>query len=186
MVAMSSRPPWRPASLIEGVFALTSVDGEAAGQTLYGPTYVAVAKIPSQIPSGSGHMLRVVHYNGRYGSKTTYTVKDKSTEFFDLDWKKYKNGLVRFQVARNTNKVIELSRIGRARASVYERVADTEEQWATQQDALKQESEEAQEITGEEVTGCASRQRRRSGRSRSRHTRFWAHVQTRTPSPGDL
>ena len=35
---------------VEGVFALTSVDGEAAAQTLYGPTYVAVAKVPSQIP----------------------------------------------------------------------------------------------------------------------------------------
>jgi hypothetical protein len=50
----------------------------------------------------------------------TYVAKDLefSKEWFDLDCRKYKNGLVRFQVACNKDKVIESSGIGRARGSV--------------------------------------------------------------------
>ena len=55
-----------------------------------------------------------------------------------------------------------------ARASVWLRVADSEDQWAAQQDAgnqeleneqytVMQEGEEAQEMTGGDVTGCATR-----------------------------
>ena len=69
---------------------------------LYGPTYLAIAKVPSG-------RLRVVQYNGQNGSRTNYVVNGSgfTKEYFDLDWKKYRYGLVLFQVGRKMSTLIK-------------------------------------------------------------------------------
>ena len=54
---------------------------------------------------------------------------NSTTDHFDLDWEKYQfTRSVRFQVAWNMNKVIEFNWTGRAQASVWGIMADTEDQ----------------------------------------------------------
>ena len=52
-------------------------------------SYIAVTKKKSKA-------LQVVHFNGRYSSKTFYSVprSDWGNDFFKLDWRKHKDPLV--------------------------------------------------------------------------------------------
>ena len=60
----SQMPSWR--SPLIGLFTAMSKDGEPVEEEAHGPSYIAISKI--------GSMLKVVHFNGRYGSFTHYKV----------------------------------------------------------------------------------------------------------------
>ena len=103
-----------------------SKDGEPVEEEAHGPSYIAISKI--------GSMLKVVHFNGRYGSFTHYKVSPNAwgDDWFFLDWVKYKDPLVKFQVARSSiDKLIETSQeaCGRARGHVWLRSAASEHQY---------------------------------------------------------
>ena len=74
--------------------------------------------------------LKVIHYNGRWNSKTLYkaTIIDQFT--FEMLWVKYKDAWVRFGLSRSGNLIATTSpRKGRPRASVWRHAAATEEEY---------------------------------------------------------
>ena len=59
-------------------------------------SYVAITR-----PHTDGY--RLVHFNGRFNSKTVHKATAYGAELFEMDWGKYRDPLVRLTIARSGN-----------------------------------------------------------------------------------
>ena len=102
-VAMASVPPWRRERSrsshgrdsdwpLLGLWLAHSKDGELCELAPYGRSYVCIRR-------HRGRGLELIHYNGRYGSRTFHAATSSSSVHICITWDKYKQPLVRFTIS---------------------------------------------------------------------------------------